>query len=75
MGMLEFGNFIPGFYATYSLLSRHPTPFRLRIVRFFFDDFHHNGAYLLSIGKLHAAFGIQRRNALTSGTNPSWKQR
>jgi predicted acyl esterase len=23
-GMLEFGNFIPRFYATYSLLSRHP---------------------------------------------------
>ena len=47
-----YGISYPGFYATYSAIDAHPA---LRaaspqacIGDFFFDDFHHNGAYLLS---------------------------
>ena len=42
----------PGFYSTYSLLSNHPALAAVSpqapIGDFYFDDFHHNGAYLLS---------------------------
>ena len=53
----------PGFYATYSLLANHPA---LKAVSpqacigdFFFDDFHHNGAYMLSYWMATALFGEQ----------------
>ncbi len=54
----------PGFYATYSLLSRHPalkavSP-QASISDFFFDDFHHNGAYLLSYWRATALFGYMK---------------
>ncbi len=54
----------PGFYATYSLLSEHPalkasSP-QACIGDFFFDDFHHNGAYLLSYWRATALFGYQK---------------
>ncbi|MDT0645987.1 CocE/NonD family hydrolase [Zunongwangia sp. F260] len=54
----------PGFYATYSLLSDHPalkaaSP-QASIGDFFFDDFHHNGAYLLSYWRATALFGYQK---------------
>lgn len=54
----------PGFYATYSLLSGHPalkavSP-QASISDFFFDDFHHNGAYLLSYWRATALFGYQK---------------
>ena len=54
----------PGFYATYSLLSGHPalkaaSP-QASISDFFFDDFHHNGAYLLSYWRATAVFGYQK---------------
>ncbi len=53
----------PGFYATYSLLSEHPalkaaSP-QASIGDFFFDDFHHNGAYFLSYWIATALFGEQ----------------
>lgn len=53
----------PGFYATYSLLSGHlalkaASP-QASIGDFFFDDFHHNGAYLLSYWRATAVFGYQ----------------
>ncbi len=54
----------PGFYATYSLLDAHPA---LKAVSpqacigdFFFDDFHHNGAYLLSYWRVTALFGYEK---------------
>ena len=54
----------PGFYATYSLLDSHPA---LKAVSpqacigdFFFDDFHHNGAYLLSYWRATAVFGYEK---------------
>lgn len=54
----------PGFYATYSLLDAHPalkavSP-QAPIGDFFFDDFHHNGAYLLSYWRATAVFGYMK---------------
>ncbi|WP_299260931.1 CocE/NonD family hydrolase [uncultured Aquimarina sp.] len=62
----------PGFYATYSLLDSHPA---LKAVSpqacigdFFFDDFHHNGAYLLSYWRATAVFGYEK----TAPLKESW---
>ncbi len=59
----------PGFYATYSLLSNHPA---LKAVSpqacigdFFFDDFHHNGAFLLSYWRAVALFGYMKDQPVT----------
>ncbi len=64
----------PGFYSTYSLLSNHPALKAVSpqacISDFFFDDFHHNGAYLLSYWKATPLFGIQK----TERTTKSWYQ-
>jgi putative CocE/NonD family hydrolase len=64
----------PGFYSTYSLLSNHPALKAVSpqacISDFFFDDFHHNGAYLLSYWKATPLFGIQK----TEQTTKSWYQ-
>ena len=64
----------PGFYATYSLLDSHPA---LKAVSpqacigdFFFDDFHHNGAYLLSYWRATAVFGYEKTKPLSE----SWYQ-
>lgn len=62
----------PGFYATYSLLDSHPA---LKAVSpqacigdFYFDDFHHNGAYLLSYWRATAVFGYEK----TEPTKETW---
>lgn len=62
----------PGFYATYSLLDAHPA---LKAVSpqacigdFFFDDFHHNGAYLLSYWRATSVFGYMK----DTPTKESW---
>jgi putative CocE/NonD family hydrolase len=64
----------PGFYSTYSLLSNHPALKAVSpqacISDFFFDDFHHNGAYLLSYWKATPLFGIQKAEK----TSKSWYQ-
>lgn len=62
----------PGFYATYSLLAEHPaikavSP-QASIGDFFFDDFHHNGAYLLSYWRATALFGHEK----TKPTDTAW---
>jgi len=54
----------PGFYSTYSTIDAHPalkaaSP-QACIGDFFFDDFHHNGAYLLSYFRATAVFGTPR---------------
>ncbi|MGW9685388.1 CocE/NonD family hydrolase [Flagellimonas sp. 2504JD1-5] len=56
----------PGFYATYATIDAHPalkaaSP-QACIGDFFFDDFHHNGAYLLSYFKATSLFGTPRPN-------------
>lgn len=59
-----YGISYPGFYATYSLLDSHPA---LKAVSpqacigdFFFDDFIHNGAFLLSYWRATAVFGYMK---------------
>jgi len=54
----------PGFYATYSTIDAHPalkaaSP-QACIGDFFFDDFHHNGAYLLSYFRITTVFGTPK---------------
>ncbi|AKA35644.1 CocE/NonD family hydrolase [Flagellimonas lutaonensis] len=56
----------PGFYATYATIDPHPalkasSP-QACIGDFFFDDFHHNGAYLLSYFRATSVFGTPRPN-------------
>jgi putative CocE/NonD family hydrolase len=62
----------PGFYSTYSLLSSHPalkavSP-QAPIGDFFFDDFHHNGAYMLSYWRATALFGYEKNEP----TSKAW---
>lgn len=75
----------PGFYATYSLFSNHPALKAVSpqacIADFFFDDFHHNGAYLLSYWKVTPLFGPQKKARTTepwytftnTGTNDDYQ--
>lgn len=54
----------PGFYSTCTLLDAHPalkavSP-QAPIGDFYFDDFHHNGAYTLSYWSVNNLFGIQK---------------
>ncbi|WP_350292862.1 CocE/NonD family hydrolase [uncultured Croceitalea sp.] len=56
----------PGMYATYATIDAHPalktsSP-QACIGDFFFDDFHHNGAYLLSYFRATSLFGTPRPN-------------
>ncbi len=67
-----YGISYPGFYATYSLLDSHPA---LKAVSpqacigdFFFDDFIHNGAFLLSYWRATAVFGYMKDQP----TKESW---
>ena len=64
-----YGISYPGFYATYSLLDAHPA---LKAVSpqacigdFFFDDFYHNGAYLLSYWRATSVFGYMKDEPTT----------
>ena len=56
----------PGFYSTYATIDPHPalkaaSP-QACIGDFFFDDFHHNGAYMLSYFRATSLFGTKRPN-------------
>ncbi|WP_179354029.1 CocE/NonD family hydrolase [Winogradskyella vidalii] len=64
-----YGISYPGFYATYSLLDAHPA---LKAVSpqacigdFFFDDFIHNGAFLLSYWRATSVFGYMKDQPTT----------
>ena len=62
----------PGFYSTYSTIDAHPalkaaSP-QACISDFFFDDFHHNGAYLLSYFRVTSLFGTPKNKP----TDSSW---
>ncbi|GAA0761517.1 CocE/NonD family hydrolase [Psychroflexus lacisalsi] len=64
----------PGHYAAMSVLSDHPalkaaSP-QAPIGDFYFDDFHHNGAYLLSYWVATAVFGYDKEGPTTD----SWYQ-
>lgn len=61
-----YGISYPGFYSTASLPDAHPalkavSP-QAPISDFFFDDFHHMGAYLQSYTAAFAVFGYQKKN-------------
>jgi len=62
----------PGFYSTYSLLSNHPALAAVSpqapIGDFYFDDFHHNGAYFLSYLLATTVFGYEK----SKPTTQSW---
>ncbi len=60
----QFGISYPGFYTAAALPNAHPalvasSP-QAPIADFFFDDFHHNGAYLQSYSPAFAVFGYQK---------------
>ena len=62
----------PGFYATCSTIDAHPalkaaSP-QACIGDFFFDDFHHNGAYLLSYFRATSLFGTPKNEP----TDTAW---
>ncbi|RNL82255.1 CocE/NonD family hydrolase [Sinomicrobium pectinilyticum] len=64
-----WGGSYPGFYSTYSLLDPHPalkavSP-QAPIGDFFFDDFHHNGAYMLSYWRVTPLFGHMKDKPTT----------
>ncbi len=59
----QWGISYPGFYSTVGALSGHPalkasSP-QAPIADFYFDDFHHQGAYLLSYFRATTVFGYQ----------------
>ena len=64
-----YGISYPGFYASYSLLDAHPA---LKAVSpqacigdFFFDDFMHNGAFMLSYWRATTVFGYMKDKPTT----------
>jgi hypothetical protein len=64
----------PGFYSTYSTIDAHPalkaaSP-QACIGDFYFDDFHHNGAFLLSYFRAVALFGTPKDQP----TDSAWYQ-
>lgn len=64
-----FGISYPGFYTAAALPNAHPalkasSP-QAPISDFFFDDFHHMGAYLQSYTAAFAVFGYQKGDTLT----------
>lgn len=61
-----YGISYPGFYSAASLPDAHPalkavSP-QAPVSDFFFDDFHHNGAYLESYTAAFAVFGYQKKD-------------
>lgn len=64
-----FGISYPGFYSTASLPDAHPalkaaSP-QAPVSDFYFDDFHHNGAFLQSYTGAFPVFGYQKDNLTT----------
>jgi len=65
----QWGMSYPGFYTAAGLLSNHPalkasSP-QAPISDFFFDDFHHNGAFLQSYFLLFPWFGVPKKDTTT----------
>ncbi|MBK0378153.1 CocE/NonD family hydrolase [Mucilaginibacter segetis] len=68
----QWGISYPGFYSAAGILSNHPalkasSP-QAPISDFFFDDFHHNGAFLESYFFTFPVFGVQK----TDTTSKAW---
>ncbi len=63
----QYGTSYPGFYAAVGAVSNHPalvasSP-QAPISDFFFDDFRHNGAFLMGYFKTFPVFGVQKTKA------------
>lgn len=68
----QYGTSYPGFYSAVGALANHPalvasSP-QAPISDFFFDDFHHNGAFLMGYFKTFPVFGVQK----TKAENKAW---
>jgi putative CocE/NonD family hydrolase len=68
----QYGTSYPGFYTAAGILSNHPalkasSP-QAPISDFFFDDFHHNGAFLEGYIFTFPLFGVQKKDT----TSHSW---
>ena len=68
----QWGISYPGFYTAAGILSDHPalkasSP-QAPVSDFFFDDFHHNGAFLESYLFTFPVFGVQKQDT----TSKSW---
>ncbi|GAB3919498.1 CocE/NonD family hydrolase [Mucilaginibacter boryungensis] len=73
----QYGTSYPGFYTAAGILSNHPalkasSP-QAPISDFFFDDFHHNGAFLESYIFTFPTFGVQKKDTTTHSwySNPA----
>jgi putative CocE/NonD family hydrolase len=66
----QWGISYPGFYATNAAFDAHPAMKAVSpqapIGDFFFDDFHHNGAYTLAYYSVNNLFGVQKTKPLDS---------
>jgi uncharacterized protein len=65
----QYGISYPGFYTAVGILANHPalvasSP-QAPISDFFFDDFHHNGAFLMGYFKTFPVFGVQKEKPET----------
>jgi putative CocE/NonD family hydrolase len=68
----QYGISYPGFYTAAGILSNHPalkasSP-QAPISDFFFDDFHHNGAFIEGYFFTFPVFGVQKKDT----TSKSW---
>jgi len=68
----QYGTSYPGFYTAVGTLANHPalvasSP-QAPISNFWFDDFHHNGAFLMGYFKTFPVFGVQK----TKAEDKSW---
>ncbi|MFC4162347.1 CocE/NonD family hydrolase [Epilithonimonas zeae] len=68
----QYGTSYPGFYTAVGTLANHPalvasSP-QAPISDFWFDDFHHNGAFLMGYFKTFPVFGVQK----TKAEDKSW---
>jgi len=68
----QFGISYPGFYTAAGILSDHPalkasSP-QAPISDFWFDDFHHNGAFMMGYFRTFPVFGVQK----TKPENKDW---
>ncbi len=65
-----YGTSYPGFYAAASLPDAHPalkaaSP-QAPIADFYFDDFHHNGAFIQAYLPIYPVFGYQKNSQTTN---------
>ena len=68
----QYGTSYPGFYTAVGTIANHPaivasSP-QAPISDFFFDDFHHNGAFVMGYFRTFPVFGVQK----TKAENDAW---